>query len=236
MAYAQHALLSFSGSLGDPGDPADIWSCGIRLRTDNPQNVDTLPTQDDLQDYLDGTAIPALSDWFSRSETHISAWAHLTTVKVNNIGPEGRYLGESTVGTYDLDVNGGAGTSNSPQYPLQVSLVHTFTTDVTRGRGSSGRIFAPAPANTTLGAGGTFSVATAQEIATSTASLLSDLQTLGVNGPRFRPAVMSSLVAKGQTGDGAFNIITGVRVDTRLDIQRSRANSVSGARATAQVE
>lgn len=225
MSYPAHVLLSFGG--GFDGQPDEEWSCGIRFTsTANGQNS-ALPSDNEIDSFR-GLATTALKAWFSNPATLIGTAANLDWVKANAIGPDGRYARAPRPMTEVSDTSGGGSTPL--HYPHQVSLAVTFETDTARGLAAKGRIYLPAPV-AVMDIDGLLSDAQVQGIATQTGNLLTALNLPGV--PGFYAAVVSN---GGQSGDGVARRITRVSVDTRLDIQRRRGESVGGRnRLTATV-
>lgn len=113
---------------------------------------------------------------------------------------------------------GKVGTQAGATLPQQVALAVTQRTD-RAGRSYRGRSYLPSLAATYAGTSGLLSSALAQNLATAYALWLSDC--LG-RSPSIIPAVMSAK-------QSVLTPITVVDVDTRFDVQRSRANKVTGA-------
>lgn len=185
--------------------------------------------EDEQEEYL-AVAVAALSAWFADPTLHITGYARLDWVKVNAINPDGQYVHPITNAEYDLDVRGGAGSNTTPIHPLQVSLVVTWGTDVSRGRASKGRIFLPAPF-AYMDEAALFTDTVAQDVADASASLIESLTGSVLTSLRFTPAVVSPL---GGTS-GTIRDIETVTVDTRPDTQRRRANRLNGVKYTTPV-
>lgn len=212
MVYPRHWLLQFGGH---QGAPEEIWSCGIRLA---PYGV--WEGSMDEEQYLDDTALPALEAWFESVNLKVNGSALLDWVKFNEIAPDGTYEDPSeTHARFDLGFVGGAGGGAALYHPLQVAAVLTWTTDVMRGPANKGRIYLPRPAWPVIASGDVQSTTTIPA-AQTTAAFLNQLDvSLGPEpGPVLRPSVVSN------KGSGVARQITGVRIDSRLDVQRRRAN------------
>lgn len=213
MVYPRHWLLSFGGH---QGAVEEIWSCGIRLA---PYGV--WEGFMDEEQYLDDTALPALETWFGSANLKVFGGALITWVKFNEIAPDGSYADPSnTHARFDLAYDGGGGLSNT--HPLQVAAVLSWQTDAMRGPGSKGRIYLPRPVWVVTGEGDVQQTTTTPA-AQVTATFLNQLDvSLGPEpGPVLRPSVVSN------KGAGTTRQITGVSIDTRLDVQRRRANKQS---------
>lgn len=222
MAYPEHWLLSFGGSLV-PSE--ETWNCGIRLAITSVG----LGGEMDEEQYLTDTAVPALTTWFGTSTAKIAATTTLTFVKCNKIAPDGTYADPSNSHTRTVNVAGGGGATGL--HPLQVSYCLTWLTDeASRGPASRGRIYVPRP---TLSVDAAGDVGSSDRIgaATAGANLLNSLDVTlgGPGGSTLRPCIVSPL------GPGYAHQIDDVRVDSQLDIQRSRARSASRASSSQPV-
>lgn len=233
MGYPPHFLLQFGGSIGNPG--LEIWSCGIRMWIDGDDVFAVDP-----DDYLATVASPALITWFESSATKISTSCFLQWSKFNEIDEDGHYANPSTNELiYGLTANPGGGGSSV--LPWQSSVCLTWLTDAReRGIASKGRIFMPLPTLSVNSNTGLFPTGDATSIATSTATFLNtlDIGGLGVGGTGvMRPGIVSrgKDLGGGAWGDGAREQINSVQVDNRIDIQRRRAEDLTGVRSTVVV-
>lgn len=209
MPYPSHHLLQFGGGLGGADE---IWSCGIRMiRSDAASPLDE-------EDYLDDVGVPALTAWMQRADSLISNQCTLEFVKMNEIGPDGRYV--DTV-THERTVTNVTGSAFSGTLPFQACVVLTWRTNVSnRGPGTKGRIYSPMPVVTVSPATGLFDPGFALQFAQSAAELLNDIDaTVGALG-WIRPAIVSDRAG------GVANVIDRVTVDNRVDIQRRRGNQL----------
>lgn len=218
MTYVNHYLLQFGGTLGN--DETEIWSSGIRMWTDDFTGYDE-------EDHFDNIIVPALSDWYARTTSHISALSQLTFAKYNLIGADGHYV-EPNVRehVYSPIVNGGSAATKP--LPFQCSLVVGFrSNEASRGLASRGRMFQPAPQVTMDGNTGLFATAEALEVATSAATLLNTLDiSLGIHP--MRAHIMSNQ-------DEAHHQIDWCYVDNVIDTQRRRRNALVGVTSKVQV-
>jgi len=216
MAYPQHWLLSFGGSLV-PGE--ETWVCGIRMAVYG----DTPLGGVDEEQYLTDTAVPALTAWFGRSTSKIGVATTLTTIKFNEIDANGHYADPGNTHVRTVNLTGGGGGTN--YHPLQVSVCLTWLTDsATRGPASRGRIYSPRPL-VSVDSNGDIAALDRQQMATSAAQLLNSLDASAGLPPAgvLRPSIVSPV------GPGYARQIDTVRVDSQCDIQRSRARSASRA-------
>lgn len=153
MVYAPHTLIAFGGTLAASfaGGTDDEWQCGIRaVQLDDHSSPIKNP-----QGYLDAIA-PHMATWFAAPANLMSTGATLDWIKVNSIGPDGKYSDPSVVHRHDFTppIQGGV----IPIVPDILSLCWSWRTAKTRGPGSKGRIYPPN--NTTgsspsMGVGGT---------------------------------------------------------------------------------
>lgn len=213
MAYPPHYLLQFGGTVGT--GTGEIWSCGIRLVLQNAAPDDFNPGDG----YLEDTAAPALSAWFLRPGSEIGSTARLVYAKCNEIGPDGRYVQDTTNEFFYPTTITGAG--GGAAFPYQATVALSWETNAAdRGPASKGRIFSPAPSVTLAPTTGLFSTAEALTMATSASLLLNSLDdSVSISG-QVRPHIVSNI------GEGSANEINRVRVDNRVDIQRKRANQL----------
>lgn len=220
MAYPTHWLLQFGGTLG--GGDGDIWTCGVRLGQYGEFGAEDM----DEEQYLDDTAVPALSAWMMNLDANISVAAKLTFAKCNEIGPTGLYAHPQDV--HERFFEGVSGSSGQPTHPYQVCLVYTWhCAEVVRGPGSTGRIYTPMPAIAIDSNTGLFNVNSSNAAARAARDLINslDVQLGGPAGGVLRPSLVT------QSGAGAMHQINRVSVDNRTDTQRRRANAMDPIRA-----
>lgn len=185
-----------------------------------------------------GALALALQRFWKSTTAQIPQGCYLENVKWNKINVDGRYINQNTIYVNPTGIDGTGGRAN---YPLQVAWATTWTTDVVRGKASTGRTFWPTSA-TLDGARSQVAQSATLAMATAAAKLLRDLtyaartgnvdptvspvptwlQETGFaptevrEGSGVSPAVMSKI------GSGTTRVITGVSVGSRLDIQRRR--------------
>lgn len=167
------------------------------------------------------TAVPpaviaAVSAFHSSAGASISKMAKLTTVKLNEIGPNGKYTNPQTVRhDYTPPVAGISGENIAPQIALAISL----QTPIARGRAHAGRFYLPTPAYPPSNIG---SIAPSWQD-----NVLNSVKTLvtALNGSLapYQLAVMSDI------GSGTHQLVTGIRCGAVLDTIRSRRNKIPEA-------
>lgn len=144
--------------------------------------------------------------------------ARLTLLKLNLIGPNGRYVSdeETIQHEYDPVVTGNGSGNPAPQVALAISLM----TDRLRGRAHAGRFYLPVP-TVALGEDGRLTVPQATNYATATTTLLNDINATIPSG--WDVGVASDI------GTGRFETVRRVRVGRVLDTIRSRRRSLDEA-------
>lgn len=220
MTYKRHWLLSWGGTLAAN---QDIWSNNVRLTNNNLGEPDAIPSST-LDGFLDDM-VTDVRNWMRSPTSYHSVNVQCQWVKLNEIGPDGRYTDTGntrvrnlvgTTGTFAV-INGVAST----EVPSFQSVCVTTTTAKTRGRASKGRLFIPQCAPPLVG-GGFIDPTAQQAIATAAASFFSALaDEAGIDVSNLRPAVVSNIGDPGPQED-----ITGVKVGNVLDVIRRRKNNI----------
>lgn len=194
MAYpAAHSLLTFSGpAYGE----LEQWATGVRLRRT------TVPSVAEVE-----AAGEAFIAFMNNSEMQGSGACKMQSAKWAPQNVEGKYGDGAPV--EHLFANRTIGTNQS--MPAQIAVVISLRTARPRGRASNGRMYIPAlpqlEANT-----GKFSVATALDIATAAAEMLTAIGA----------ALSTQCVVGSAVGTGLLENVTGVRVGRVPDTQRRR--------------
>lgn len=161
------------------------------------------------------------------NQPHITQAARLTGIKLNLIGPDGRYLGPETMEhTYPAPIAGGVSTNPPPQ----LAVVATIRTAEPRGLASKGRMYLP-PANgfyTPLATDGRASDVSALRVATAMTTLFDGINDVYnalpvTDAARGRVGVASDRLA------GQFRVATEVSVGRVVDTMRSRRNKLDEA-------
>jgi len=156
--------------------------------------------------------ITALNTYWGASGL-VSTEARLTTVKVNLIGTDGRYVNDNTVQyDYPTPLQG----TTTQYYPAQISYAVGLRTASQRGRAHAGRFYLPLP-GLALGVGGVLTAANVNTIKTPTDIFLKAVNT---SLTPWRLGVVSNL------GSGAEKVITHARYGQVLDTMRSRRNKL----------
>lgn len=169
----------------------------------------------DPADYIDDVAT-AVGTYFNTVGVDNSA--SLTLLKLNMIGPNGRYVSDDETVQYEYDppVTGNGSGNPAPQVALAISLM----TDRARGRAHMGRFYLPVP-SAPLAEDGRITVALATLFATGTTTLLDNINAA-------MPTNWDVGVAS-DVGTGAFEPVRRVRVGRVLDTIRSRRRSLDEA-------
>lgn len=157
--------------------------------------------------------VDAFAEYFATTGL-ISSQARLTTLKLNLIGTNGRYVGDETV-LYDYDpyVAGQVGQFVAPQ----VAYAVTLRTAKARGRAHAGRFYLPMPA-LNLDATGQISDLELQPVVVPTRDLVESINAALVP---WRVGVTSNL------GAGAQEPVTHLAFGRVLDTIRSRRTSIA---------
>src|SRR3982751_1703199 len=210
MGYPNHALVAFGGDLPS----GEIWNCGVRVIGGN---GGFLANPDNYLNDL----YPLLQTWFSATANGMRNDASLKYVKANNINAAGKYNeGTTHIHTYGSPPTGG----NVPWLLPFVSCAWSWTTAISRGMASKGRIYPPVTSGTQGGTNYLSGADTTKFIAGAKA-LLSALRLTGLGSPSEQPQI--SVVSPGTPKNGnvgASHQITGVRIGNVWDVQRRRKN------------
>ena len=168
----------------------------------------------------------AVENWFNDNVASggmgITAAAHLTSVKLNRIGTDGKYVDDVTQEYVLSPYSGGS----DPVYPAaQLAAVVTLGTAAERGRASKGRFYVPPVGYFgALGTDGRLTPTQAFNLATGAKNLIDDINDaiIAVRGPSepIRVGVASNI------GTGTFREVTKVGVGRVPDTMRSRRDSL----------
>lgn len=229
MVYPNHQILQLQGTIGPAADPYEIWSTSLKFvsRTDtggggsSPVSMDL----DELSDYIDTVILPAVQSLSGLSALSVAGGSvKVTTVKFNDVGPDGLYTNNPSV-QRELAPQSFGGTSTLT-YPTQIAKVVTLESGFYRGPASRGRMYIPGPTNTYNPTTGLLTITQTEVDAWGTwVESMAGSTTAGGRTLNVVPAVVSSI------GDGfAWREITGVSMDNRADVQRRRANDLQGQR------
>ncbi len=208
MAYPANFLkLVLSGTMYQ----TEIWSCSFSIIPSFGVGAPTATAQ--LDPY-----VAAAKAWFQRNDSNISNQAALTSVKLNMVGVDGKYVSGSQSFYKDvLPIAPGA----LPTFPApQLTTALTMRTAATRGLASRGRIFPPLCAS---GVDATGVMATLQvtNMANSLAVFINAINALD-NGS------VGVASAGSVTGaPGRFLPVKSVEVGRVIDTQRRRRNALN---------
>lgn len=171
---------------------------------------------DDAPDEVPASVITAVENFWESG--NVSNRAPLTTLKLNMIDTNGRYLNQGNTVVHDFGTPGIYGGGQF-LYPPQVALAVTLRTRLSRGRAHAGRFYLPSPSAQVQDDGRITEIA-ATDIATDVVTFI---DALNAALPNFRVGVASDV------GSGAMEPVTGVTVGRTLDTIRSRRTSIPEA-------
>lgn len=180
----------------------------------------TLPTPE-APDEIPPEVVTAVSNFFQTTGM-ISSECRLTTLKLNLIGTNGRYVNDETVLT-ELEPSVAGTGSQKP--PPQNALAITLDTGVRRGRAHAGRFYVPCFASG-LNSSGLIGTAVAGIYATAAGIMLDDLNEALVP---WQVGVVSNL------GTGEQRRVQAVRVGQVVDTIRSRRTSLDEGYVTQEL-
>lgn len=188
-----------------------------------PSGGGTLPAvSDDLVEAV-GTFV---GDWWPRLTgatpnpgCSISSAAKLTSVKLNRIGTDGKYVdAETKEHIYSSPIVGGYATVGIPQ----LTLAATLRGSNERARGGKGRMYLPPTENTVMGGiDGRISAARALDYAKGVSALLA-----GINDVYLTEGVSAVAGVASKQGSGAFQTVVQVSVGRVVDTIRSRRSKL----------
>lgn len=167
---------------------------------------------------LSAVATIVNTGWWQKSVgtggANVIGSARLTGIKLNRIGPDGKYVDQQAMThMYPTPIIGNGG---SAIIAPQLTTVVTLRTAVERGRGSKGRMYLPPVANmASLSSDGRLETAQAVLVAAAAATLVNGLNAYYGSG---KVGVASNV------GSGAFNHVTALTVGRVVDTMRSRRN------------
>lgn len=158
--------------------------------------------------------IDATEAYIARPTTKLSNAAVLTTIKLNEIGTDGRYT--SATDTVLAEVNPTVAGALGIQTPPQIALAVTLRTGARRGLAASGRYYLPSPI-LALAATGVLDAADVLGVRDSSVTWLNEVNAAL---PGWDVGVVSDV------GVGAQRAVTGVQVGRVYDTIRSRRTSL----------
>lgn len=138
----------------------------------------------------------------------------LTTIKLNRIGPDGRYVDNEA-----MEKDMGLQTGQSSQLHLpQASLVVTLGTALDRGRGSKGRVYTPPNQHMGIVSDGRIPAASATAAATAFKILVDSINSTYT--------LIGRVGVASNAGAGRFEHCTRLSVGRVVDTMRSRRTSL----------
>nr|CRY96015.1 hypothetical protein [uncultured prokaryote] len=195
--------LVIQGTLPGP----ETFAMNITLAPVIPPNI-----SGDVPDDVPGGVIDAVNRYWASAK--VGGNCEVTTLKLNLISVDGRYVNDDTV-QYDYSTPlEGSGTA---KYPNQVALKITTRTAKKRGRAHAGGWFLPSPSYVLSATLDLISAADALSAATAAQEFVEDLNAAL---PGWQVAVVSKV------GTGATQPVTYLSVGRVLDTMRSRRTSV----------
>lgn len=220
MTYPQHWLGVFGGFLGPSESQAiDEWQCTIRLAPtgipDNPNPDPATVLTNEFKTAVEGF----LTDGTGQSPW--SSYAQCTYLKLNEIGPDGRYVDKTNTNLYEYPSTGYIRGSTAPaSFDPALALCITWGTANRRGPGHAGRMYVPMPKQLVQG-NGRFNASNMSDVALSASRFIQALAVSGVATRTWGACIVSS---KGNPGPALE--IQKVRVGDVPDHQQRRRNAM----------
>lgn len=216
MAYSPHALVEFRGIWTDSEAANESWAFGIRVMRSGGGKLNS-------PDAYIGDINGPIATWWATAASTMCSRAKLTTLKVNNINPDGKYADPVT---HFHDYGAGIGGLTTHAVPGDMSTVWSWSTSFqSRGPGSRGRVYPP---NCGPGPSSAFYISTANQTAGLTAAKAL-LSLLSVNSDGDSHLIIPIIASK---VNGNTQKIDTVRVGRVIDVQRKRRRQVSESYAT----
>ena len=214
MAYPPHLLLAWGGRMGDE----EIWSNSLRLVSGTTSDLAEL--QSTAIDQIDEIATEVAA-FVNSSAVPYSSACKMDWIKLNAIGPDGKYWSTSSTNAIYYDTP--AATGKATAGPYQVALAITLRTFQQRGLAHSGRFYVPMGNTGDVDAAtGQIGVSTANYARDATATLLNAINdNPGLDTKQIAVAVVSKVASPGQ-----YQLVTGVQVGRVPDTQRRRRNAL----------
>jgi hypothetical protein len=199
---------------------ADTFNCTLSMV---PTGGTAIPA---VTDTLLANVAAAVGDWWDAplatspgNGLTLSGSARLTSIKLNRIGTDGRYVDpETKQHVYTSPIPGGGAAAGIPP---QLTIVSTLRGNNERARAGKGRIYWPPQqiATSGLGTDGRLTIANAEQTAMGVRNLLGILNDIYLSAGVVAVAGIAS-----KTGAGAFQGVNKVTVGRVVDTMRSRRN------------
>jgi hypothetical protein len=216
MAYPTHALLAWGGTLH-----------GVEQHVTTMRLVGNAGSElgdDEAQAFM-ANLEPALRTYITGGGFH--SGYRVTWMKLNNIGPDGKYVSKTNTNRRDfVTVMNGGSTSG---HPAQIALACTLTTTAQRGLASKGRFYQGGlglSGYTPATADGLISATQAADFGNRCKTLLEAINNnpgLDANFGGYDVHIVSD---GGLSGVGVARKVTGIKVGRVLDTQRRRRGSL----------
>lgn len=205
MPYSNHWLLQFNG-IFDQENLGELWSFGIR-------GVPGVGRAFGDEDAVLGDIQAGLAAWFSGASSWMRNDAVLKNIKLNEIGPDGKYVDPTT---HEHDYTTTVRGAGPRMWPTFVTCAWSWTTAKARGQAHTGRIYPPCTPTGATGAATKLGTTDQNAFRDSAKALLSSISS--VSGTfDIAPRVASKV-------GGQLEPITGVRIGNVIDVQRRRKN------------
>lgn len=191
-----------------PGTPDETAQFGLRF--DGPGPVS--------QAMVDGAAA-AVQTWWTSATGGVGNETNLMFLRLARIGTNGQYVPGTQSWDHNYAPAPAGGMTTQVGFPTQISLVYSLRTALLHGLAHAGRVYAP-PFPQPLVPGKIWSASGILSAVNTFAAMLSAL-----SGSDLGNLVIYS---RGNAAfpNGAKVLVTGVRADTRPDVQRRRASSL----------
>lgn len=225
MPYSQtHYLMTVKGSYIVLGSP-EQWQFGLRIA----ERAAFLP---DRQQVITNDLRDDVATWWTSYRNYYAASTRCESVKLARIGVDGKYPLDhnATIADLPAGVKPGGSTAGQ-QLPTQLAIAVTLTTAKPRGLAYVGRVFLPAPSSE-LVEGGRIGASAVQQTANLFAGLINNINN---NAGLDQASSLGNVVIASKTRLGAEQLVTGVAVGGRWDVQRRRAESIPEIRVQSAV-
>lgn len=205
--------------IGDCFEENEIWNTGLKLYW---EEGSISPDSAALLDIA--TEMAGLWETFFTlspdSYTMAFAESYRTTeVKASLVGTSGKLLTDSVSYFYPSPITGNdIGSNPAPQ----ASVVATLRTTKQRGAGSAGRMFLPG-ISYDITDEGLINDTNTNRLASNFADFIQS-----INDHTFGTGVDHYVILTSPVGEGYWEIVSSISIDTKLDTQRRRANNLKG--------
>ena len=208
----EHLYLRFNGSMGTVGG-AEKWSVGMRFGV---LGADVTYDTTKLQAFV-SAAKTAADTFHAASGVNTGLNVYHDYVTGARIGKDGKYspTGAQTI----FSANSPAGGVGSAIMPWNTCQVFSLRTGVPRGRGSNGRVYWPAVAQTVSNTDGRVLTASTTTRVNAFKTFVNALNTAATN---YQAGL--ALIVASNLGGGLNERVIAIRSDNRLDSIERREN------------